>query len=236
MEQAQLYSDNSTSKMASISALEQIILKQTREIQLLRDELESERAASGARTASWEKRTVELSETASLAETRRKQAQADSERIGVEFDKYREEKEREAADLRERIEQLRVEKQSAVAEAEVRVREAGEEARRLSVELGQLRLYVNESMPTVQTVREMSEDMQKCEAEIVRLKVRNEQLVGDNNALQIRLKSINEILSIQEKQLEMKQTSTGNSSKMVSSDKKYHGNKNICYSKVKKNI
>lgn len=79
-------------------------------------------------------------------------------------------------------------------------------------------------MPTVQTVKEMSEERQKCESEIVRLKVRNEQLIGENNALQIRLKSINEILSIQENQLEVKQS--------FINEKKYSGLLNKWRTKV----
>lgn len=76
-------------------------------------------------------------------------------------------------------------------------------------------------MPTVQTVKEMSEERQRCETEIVRLKVRNEQLAGENNALQIRLKSINEILSIQENHLEAKHPSI--SSPLIN-ERRYHGN------------
>lgn len=99
-------------------------------------------------------------------------------------------------------------------------------------ELAQLRAYVNESMPTVQTVKEMSEERQKCESEIVRLKVRNEQLTGENNALQIRLKSINEILSIQESQLEAKQTMLGSSPSPFVNEKRYQGLLNKWRTKV----
>lgn len=106
----------------------------------------------------------------------------------------------------------------------MKLKSTNEENRKLASELAQLRSYVNDSMPTVQTVKEMSEERQKCESEIVRLKVRNEQLIGENNALQIRLKSINEILSIQENQLEVKQS--------FINEKKYSGLLNKWRTKV----
>lgn len=200
-----MYSEASEHRKISISALEEVILKQTREIQGLKSDLANERDSTSARTASWERRVHELNERAESAERARKQAADETSRVASEFEKYRAEKERELGELRSRCDELRDEKTRVVEEAEGRVRAAGEEARRLGGELAQLRIYVNESMPTVETVREMSEERQRCEAELVRLKIRNEQIVGENNALQIRLKSINEILSIQEKQLETKQ-------------------------------
>lgn len=164
-------------------------------------------------------RISELTEAANQAEIRHKQAISDGERLASELEKCRADREREVGELRDRVEKLKEEKTRVSEEAEVRVRAAGEEARRLGVELAQVRLYVNESMPTVETVRKMSEERQRCEAEIVRVEIRNEQLVGENNALQIRLKSINEILSIQEKQLEAKQLPTKN----LSTEKRYYG-------------
>lgn len=163
---------------------------------------------------------AELIESGNLSEARRKHLAAENERLTSEFEKYKTDKEKEINELKVRLEQIRNEKSNIAEEMDSRVRAGVEENRRLSAELAQLRVYINESMPTVQTVRDMSEERQKCEAEIVQLKIRNEKLVGENNALQIRIKSINEILSIQENQLEAKQVSVA---KHGSNEKRYHG-------------
>lgn len=66
-------------------------------------------------------------------------------------------------------------------------------------------------MPTIETVKEMTREKGTFDSEIAKIKARNDSLVKENNAIQIRLKSMNEVLTIQENQLESKQAtgSTG---------------------------
>lgn len=64
-------------------------------------------------------------------------------------------------------------------------------------------------MPTIETVKEMTKEKEIHEAKIQRIKNKNEILIQENTSIQIRLKSMNEILKIQESQLESKQSSVG---------------------------
>ncbi len=108
-------------------------------------------------------------------------------------------------------------KETALVESEAKMRVVQEESKRQASELASLRAYMDQSMPTIQTVKEMATERQKCEDTILKLRVRVEQVLGENSALQVRLKSINEILSIQEAQLETKMALVGGN------EKKYHG-------------
>ena len=57
-------------------------------------------------------------------------------------------------------------------------------------------------MPTMDTVKQMQKDSSKFEEQQLKIKQKNDSLQKENQALQTRLKSINEILIIQESQLE----------------------------------
>jgi hypothetical protein len=87
---------------------------------------------------------------------------------------------------------------------------------KLRIELDNLNDYVTNSMPTINTINEMKIEQQKIEQNLQKQKIKNDLLSNENDSLQIRLKSINEILTIQETQLDPIVTN--------SNDKKKRGN------------
>lgn len=109
-----MYSEASEHRKISINALEEVCQKQTREIQSLKSDLINERESNAAKLASSEKkftdRLNELTESLNSAESRLKQTLDDQERIKVEFERFRAEKETELVELKTRLEQARIEK------------------------------------------------------------------------------------------------------------------------------
>lgn len=109
-----MYSEASEHRKISINALEEVCQKQTREIQSLKSDLINERESNAAKLASSEKkftdRLNELTESLNSAESRLKQTLDDQERIKVEFERFRAEKETELVELKNRLEQARIEK------------------------------------------------------------------------------------------------------------------------------
>ena len=109
-----MYSEASEHRKISIHALEEVVQKQTREIQSLKSELINERESNAAKLASSEKkftdRLNELTESLNSAQSRLKQTLDDQERITVEFERFRAEKETELVELKTRLEQARIEK------------------------------------------------------------------------------------------------------------------------------
>ena len=96
-------------------------------------------------------------------------------------------------------------------------------------ELTRLRTYVNDSMPTIETVAEMAKEQRTLEERLSKAHARNDMLVKENAAIQTRLKAINEILAIQECQLESSSssstttTATAAATSLMSSEKKRAG-------------
>ena len=109
-----MYSEASEHRKISINALEEVCQKQTREIQSLKSDLINERESNAVKLASSEKkftdRLNELTESLNSAESRLKQTLDDQERIKVEFERFRAEKETELVELKTRLEQARIEK------------------------------------------------------------------------------------------------------------------------------
>jgi hypothetical protein len=54
--------------------------------------------------------------------------------------------------------------------------------------------------------------------------MRNESLIKENNSIQVRLKSLNEILTIQENQLEAKHQGANGTTNAIYNEKKRQGN------------
>lgn len=104
--------------------------------------------------------------------------------------------------LRGEIVLVRQDKEKAVDDYENKLSTQREENNKQLNELTKLRHYVNDSLPTMQTVKEMIAEREKFEEQILKVKERNEALLKENGLLQVRLKSINEILTLQEAQLE----------------------------------
>jgi chromosome segregation ATPase len=154
-------------------------------------------------------------------ETLKSQKNSEIEKLTDAKVKIIESSDREINELKLKIDQLKLEKINMTEENETKLKLLNEENRKYLVELNSLRTYVNDSLPTIQTVKEMGLERQKCDEQIQKVKSKNEQLIKENNALQIRLKSINEILSIQESQLESKLPLPGNSPFGI--EKRYQG-------------
>ena len=144
------------------------------------------------------------------------------EKLKLEFENYKKEKELEIKNLlseqnsvldahKTEISELKKCLDETKCEKETKLKHLTDENRKYLNELENLRRYVNDSMPTIETIKEMTQERQKYEEQILKIKSKNEALINENNALQIRLKSINEILCIQEAQLEStsKQFSNG---------------------------
>jgi chromosome segregation ATPase len=123
----------------------------------------------------------------------------------------------EIEQFKAQIEQLKDDKQNLIHENRTQLQTLSDEKRKCMMELENLRQYVNDSLPTMQTIKEMTAERQKYEEQILKIKHKNDLLMKENNALQIRLKSINEILNIQEAQLESTTTSNSRSNNSSSS-------------------
>ncbi len=86
-------------------------------------------------------------------------------------------------------------------------------------------------MPTIETVKEMTKEKEKFDEEILKVKMRNESLIKENSSIQVRLKSLNEILTIQENQLEAKHQSANGTTNAIYNEKKRQGNSLSCFIK-----
>ena len=114
----------------------------------------------------------------------------------------------ELNDLRNRFEKFNTENLNSIKEKDEQIHKLTDENIKFLNELENLRRYVNDSMPTIETVKEMKKERKQLEDDLAKSKSRYDLLANENNALQIRLKSISEILSIQESQLESKSSSS----------------------------
>jgi coiled-coil alpha-helical rod protein 1 len=114
----------------------------------------------------------------------------------------------ELNDLRTRFEKFNSENLNSIEEKDEQIRKLTDENIKYLNELENLRRYVNDSMPTIETVKEMKKQHKQLEDDLAKSKSRYDLLANENSALQIRLKSISEILAIQEAQLENKSSSS----------------------------
>ncbi len=78
-------------------------------------------------------------------------------------------------------------------------------------------------MPTIDTVKEITKEKEQVDEEILKIKMQNDNLIKENNSIQIRLKSINQILTIQENQLEASQLTTSGATNAIYNEKKRQG-------------
>lgn len=210
VEQAQLYTEVTEHRKISITALEELIHKQTKEIQNLKIELNSEKESNLNRTQTLEskynQKIADLSEQLNNANKQLVLNQKDSEQqiealksenkgIG---DSYR----NEIATLRSNYDSFKSESDRILSDKDSLIQKLTSNNQKITLELDNLKNYVQNSMPTIETVKEMSQERELFENEIVKLKSKIESLKNDNSSLQIRLKSMNEILTLQENQLE----------------------------------
>lgn len=249
MEQTQLYTEVSEHRKISISALEEVIHKQTKEIQQLKYDLLAEKEANLVKLNELEKKSDErvnelsakLTDTSSQHqrmcadyeaaldklkrenEALKSERSADVARLTQQNELHVQSYDRQIDELQSRLNDLKRDKERYVEESELKLKSIVAENQKLTAELNQLRTYVNDSMPTIQTVRDMTAEREKYEEQILKIKAKNDLLVKENNALQIRFKSISEILNIQEAQLE---------SKLVAASPKYQGLLNKWRTKV----
>ena len=252
MEQAQLYAEASGHRQISITALEEIIHKQTREIQTLKCDLLDEKEAHSnqlkEKESRWFEKHNELLTKLNEADLERRK-QSDLNEMAADKLKQQHESlisqqneqiknltrekqaladtyEKETSTLRSVVDQLKLDNLKNNELKELEIKQLTNENQRYLSELESVKNYVNNSMPTIETVKEMKKDQEKWELETLKIKTKNESLKQENAALQIRLKSMNEILTIQESQLESKQypsSSAGNSSMLLNNEKKRQG-------------
>lgn len=216
IEQAQLYTEVSDHRKISITALEELIHKQTKEIQNLKINLNSEKENNLNTTQILESKynqqiaslTKQLNEANHQLALNQKDSEQKIENLKAEnkniTDSYRD----EMALLRSNYDLMKSENGRLLSEKDSLIEKLTTTNQKISLELENLKNYVQNSMPTIQTVKEMTAERQGYENEILKLKSKMESLKNDNSSLQIRLKSMNEILSLQENQLETSSTST----------------------------
>lgn len=246
MDQAKLYSDASGHRQISITALEDIIHKQTREIQTLKSELTIQQEANveklKASESEWTHKQNEALTKLNEANQERRKLSEDYEKSSAKFQAdseatYRKQEEKiqlltnenkkltdsydkEVAQLKRTIEELKLNhiKENSAKEEQLKLLK-GENASVVS-ELQNLKNYVNNSMPTIETVKEVNKEKAELTSELERMKLKNEGLIKESASIQIRLKSMNEIMTIQENQLE---ASKPQSSGAIYNEKKRQG-------------
>jgi hypothetical protein len=234
-----LYNDITDHRKISINALEEVIHKQTKEIQSLKADLVNEKETGLVRIneieAKYTSKLRDLSKQLSDFEAAKAESDLLSEKrvesLKKEYEGLLEDQKKKVANLNEekaslsnsvdhlkkQIEEFKEEKNQSSIKSEAQFRKLAEENLKYLNELQNLRQYVNDSLPTMQTIKEMTLEREKYEEQILKIKHRNDLVIKENNALQIRLKSINEILSIQEAQLESTSSKSNNSNASPSS-------------------
>ena len=212
--------------------MEDIILKQTREIQQLKSELviqqESNIEKMKASESEWAQKHNDVVVKLNDANQERKKLSEDYEKsmakLRDEFEitsRKQEEKieslinenrklsdnyDREVAHFKKTIEELKLNQVKEDGAKAEQIRLLKSENVNALAELQNLKNYVNNSMPTIETVKEMNKEKADLNAEIERMKLKNDGLIKENSSIQIRLKSMNEIMTIQENQLESTKT------------------------------
>ncbi|RMZ94020.1 coiled-coil alpha-helical rod 1 isoform X1, partial [Brachionus plicatilis] len=210
IEQAQLYTEVSEHRKISITALEDLIHKQTKEIQNLKSELNCEKENSLIRNNSLESKynqqiamlTEQLAEANKQLTTEQKDSEQKIQVLKSENKSITDSFRNEIATLRSNYDSLKSESDRLLSVKDSEIEKLSLNNQKISLELDNLKNYVQNSMPTIETVKEMTDERQLYENEIFKLKSKIESLKNDNSSLQIRLKSVNEILTLQENQLE----------------------------------
>ena len=225
--------------------MEELIHKQTREIQTLKSDLITEKETSSLKLKETESKcSTKINEIANKlndAELIKSQAIRTSNELSEQLKKENEnlnqkfagqinslisEKkslteshEKDLNELKNTIEQLKLKSTKEKESNDLKIQDLNEENRKYLTELQSLRAYINESMPTINTVKEINKEKDQLIDELNKIRNKNDSLLKENSALQVRLKSINEILIIQEAQLESKvnATTSGSSSSSSSS-------------------
>ncbi len=227
-----MYTDVTDHRKISINALEEVIHKQTKEIQSLKADLNNEKDAGLTRINDMEAKYASKIKELSKQVTDLEAGKVESDFLhGKQIESLKKEHEglindqksiiasvneeksglsNEVAQLKKQIDELKEEKIQSSSKSEAQFRKLAEENLKYLNELQNLRQYVNDSLPTMQTIKEMTLEREKYEEQILKIKHKNELVIKENSALQIRLKSINEILSIQETQLETVSSKSNN--------------------------
>lgn len=240
VENAKLYTEASGHRQISITALEELIHKQTCELQDMKSQLfiqkEENVAKLKANDTEWTHKQNELLTKLNHADLERRQMIESHEKLitkmQTEYDannlnndekiqslthenhQLYEKYNREVKELTKTIEDLTLKhiKDDAISAEEIK--SLKNDNSKYVTELQNLKNYVNNSMPTIETVKELTKEKEKFDGEINRMKSLHEGLSKENKTIQIRLKSMNEILSIQENQLETR-ASCGNEKKRL---------------------
>jgi chromosome segregation ATPase len=232
VEQAKLCTEISSGhRQISVTTLEEIIHKQALEIQSLKVELSNEKSSHSKKLSDFEvKLSTQSSELQSRDKDMRKLSdnyesklsemrtqhehnlQEKSKRVldlSAEISELKEKYEQQVAQLRSTIDSLSQEKISILEEKDLKIRQVSEEFKRNSCELENLRSYINESMPTIDKCAHVTQEKLRVEEMLAKERSKNSAAQKEIEALQIRLRSMNEILQIQEAQLEPKGLSVG---------------------------
>ncbi|CAF0853387.1 unnamed protein product [Brachionus calyciflorus] len=174
IEQAQLYTEVSEHRKISITALEELVHKQTKEIQNLKTELQNEKEKNSNHVQNldnnYKQQIQDLTEENRLLSNGKKDLELELKNLL-----------NENSNLKCLNEKITLEKDHEIENLLVK-------NEKITLELNNLKAYVENSMPTIQTANKMNDELTK--------------LKNDNLNLNLRLKSLNEILQIQENQME----------------------------------
>lgn len=231
IEQAQVWSSEIPTSsrqqhQLNSSTLEEIIHKQACEIQSLKNELSQEKNTTQTRFVDYEaqlqvnkqellnkdkeiKRLSDIYES-KVAEMQQKydssltESNAKIIQLNLQLNEVRDSYEKQIQILQASIDSAKHDKETSLDEKDAKIKILNEELKKSQNELDNLRQYVNNSMPTINTCKEISREKAKVEESLSKERHKNELLNKEIEALQIRLKSLNEILTIQEAQLEPK--------------------------------
>jgi hypothetical protein len=245
MEQAQLYTEVTGHKQVRITALEELINSQTREIQQLKSNLIEESQNNLRKIkeldASYNEKIKTLQVKLQESEQEKKhyidstenqieRLIKENENLNVEqnskikslmeenkslIDKH----EKQINELNGLLEKTKQQSKEAIESREIKINNLCEENRKNLQELESIRVYIASGAGVVDKA-ENAKERELLEQQIKELKNKNESLQNENLALQTRFKSINEILLIQETQLELKHSSSSN---LAANDKKRAG-------------
>jgi len=229
--------------------LEEIIHKQTRDIQTLKCELLNEREKFTLNQKETEltysqkindllnklnENEIEKRKQIEISEQKIEKLSKENQLLTNQQIQYaqtlKEEKDRlsdkhtvDLKELNQKLEQIKLENNKQNELKELKIKQLSDENSKYLNELQSLRNYVNDSMPTIDTVKQMNKEKEKFNEQIDQIKSKNDSLQKENSALQTRLKSINEILIIQENQLEHSSSSPSAKTSYLTNEKKRQG-------------
>ena len=201
--------------------MEEIIHKQTRDIQTLKCELLNEREKFTLNQKETEltysqkindllnklnENEIEKRKQIEISEQKIEKLSKENQLLTNQQIQYaqtlKEEKDRltdkhtvDLKELNQKLEQIKLENNKQNELKELKIKQLSDENSKYLNELQSLRNYVNDSMPTIDTVKQMNKEKEKFNEQIDQIKSKNDSLQKENSALQTRLKSINEILN-----------------------------------------